>query len=127
MNLRRSLKSLRDKKGKKYLELITLYIPLDKQIFDVTNQLKKKSMDKLQTCKSKLTRTNVQGAIESLLSRLKYLDKVPENGIVYFTGGCGHWGQQNQHGKYRIDNSLRNQLIAYKYSLQFHLLPSRSS
>ena len=36
--------------------------------------------------KSKLTRTNVQGAIESLLSRLRYLDKVPENGIVYFTG-----------------------------------------
>ena len=36
--------------------------------------------------KSKLTQTNVHGALESLLAKLRYLNKVPENGIVYFTG-----------------------------------------
>jgi peptide chain release factor subunit 1 len=35
---------------------------------------------------SKLTRTKVQGALESLLAKLRDLNKVPENGIVYFTG-----------------------------------------
>ena len=81
---KKKLESLRDKKGRS-TELITLYIPLDKQIFDVTNQLKEEH-GQAANIKSKLTRTNVQGAIESLLSRLKYLDKVPGNGIVYFTG-----------------------------------------
>ena len=51
-------------------ELITLYIPPDKQIYDVTGQLK----DEYGQCaniKSKQTRTNVQSAISSILSRLK--------------------------------------------------------
>ncbi|MDD2440290.1 MAG: peptide chain release factor aRF-1, partial [Methanosarcinaceae archaeon] len=64
---------------------ISLYIPVDKQISDVTNQLKDEH-GQASNIKSKLTRTNVQGAIDSILSRLRYLDKVPENGIVYFTG-----------------------------------------
>ena len=81
---KKKLESLRDKRGRS-TELITLYIPLDKQIFDVTNQLKEEH-GQAANIKSKLTRTNVQGAIQSLLSKLKYLDKVPENGIVYFTG-----------------------------------------
>ncbi|HPS89957.1 MAG TPA: peptide chain release factor aRF-1, partial [Methanosarcina vacuolata] len=81
---KKKLESLRDKKGRS-TELISLYIPADKQIFDVTNQLKDEH-GQAANIKSKLTRTNVQGAIESLLSRLRYLNKVPENGIVYFTG-----------------------------------------
>ena len=64
---KKKLESLRDKKGRS-TELITLYIPLDKQIYDVTNQLKEEH-GQAANIKSKLTRTNVQGAIESLLSR----------------------------------------------------------
>lgn len=81
---KKKLEGLRDKRGRS-TELISIYIPPDKQIFDVTNQLKDEH-GQAANIKSKLTRTNVQGAIESLLSRLRYLDKVPENGIVYFTG-----------------------------------------
>ena len=47
-------------------ELITLYIPPDKQIYDVTAQLR----DEFGQCaniKSKQTRTNVQAAISSIL------------------------------------------------------------
>jgi peptide chain release factor subunit 1 len=81
---KKKLEGLRDKRGRG-TELISLYIPHDKQISDVTNQLKDEH-GQASNIKSKLTKTNVQGAIESLLSRLRYLDKVPENGIVYFTG-----------------------------------------
>ena len=81
---KKKLESLRDEKGRG-TELISLYIPSDKQISDVTNQLKEEH-GQAANIKSKLTKTNVQGAIESLLSRLRYLNKVPENGIVYFTG-----------------------------------------
>ena len=66
-------------------ELISLYIPPDKQIYDVTAQLR----DEFGPCsnlKSKQKRTNVQSAIYSLLSRLNYYSKQPETGIADFCG-----------------------------------------
>ena len=81
---KRKLEVLRKKKGRG-TELVSLYIPYDKQISDVTSQLRNEH-GQAANIKSKLTRTNVQGALESLLSRLRYLNKAPENGIVYFTG-----------------------------------------
>ncbi|MBP2029921.1 peptide chain release factor subunit 1 [Methanohalophilus levihalophilus] len=80
---KKKLESLRDKKGRG-TELISLYIPPDKQISDVTSQLREEH-SQASNIKSKVTKTNVQGAIDSLLSRLRY-GEVPENGIVYFTG-----------------------------------------
>ena len=63
---KRKLEILRTKKGRG-TELISLYIPYDKQISDITSQLKNEH-GQAANIKSKLTRTNVQGAIESLLS-----------------------------------------------------------
>ncbi len=80
---KKKLEGLRTKKGRG-TELISLYIPSDKQIFDVTSQLRDEH-SQASNIKSKITKTNVQGAIDSLLSRLRY-GEVPENGIVYFTG-----------------------------------------
>ncbi|MEA1984413.1 MAG: peptide chain release factor aRF-1 [Euryarchaeota archaeon] len=80
---KKKLEDLRIKKGRG-TELVSLYIPPDKQISDITSQLKIE-YGQASNIKSKLTRTNVQGAIDSLLSRLRYVE-VPENGIVYFTG-----------------------------------------
>jgi peptide chain release factor subunit 1 len=80
---KKKLESLRNKKGRG-TELISLYIPPDKQLSDVTSQLKTEH-SQASNIKSKVTKTNVQSAIDSLLSRLKYLE-IPENGIVYFTG-----------------------------------------
>ncbi|MCD4703818.1 MAG: peptide chain release factor aRF-1 [Methanosarcinaceae archaeon] len=80
---KKKLENLRTKKGRG-TELVSLYIPPDKQISDITSQLKIEH-GQASNIKSKLTKTNVQGAIDSLLSRLRYVD-VPENGIVYFTG-----------------------------------------
>lgn len=80
---KKKLEYLRNKKGRG-TELISLYIPPDKQLSDVTSQLKTEH-SQASNIKSKVTRTNVQSAIDSLLSRLKYLE-IPENGIVYFTG-----------------------------------------
>ena len=81
---KKKLESLKNKKGRG-TELISLYIPPDKQISDVTSQLKEEH-GQATNIKSKLTKTNVQGALDSLLSKLRYLHKVPDNGIVYFTG-----------------------------------------
>ena len=80
---KKKLEELRVKKGRG-TELISLYIPPTKQISDVTSQLKAEH-GQAANIKSKVTRDNVQGALESLLSRLRYVE-VPENGIVFFTG-----------------------------------------
>ena len=74
-------------------ELITIYIPPDKQIFDVTNQLK----DEYGQCaniKSKQTKTNVQSAISSILSRLKYYKRPPQHGLAIFCGTVKLYGDR---------------------------------
>jgi peptide chain release factor subunit 1 len=81
---KKKLETLRIKSGNDK-ELISLYIPSDKQISDVANNLREEH-GKASNIKSKLTRTNVQGTLEFLLAKLRHLSKVPEKGIVYFTG-----------------------------------------
>ncbi len=66
-------------------ELITLLVPPTKQIFDVTNYLRNEQ-GQSANIKSKTTRKNVSGAIESILSRLRNVKTPPENGIAFFVG-----------------------------------------
>src|SRR3990170_5944966 len=66
-------------------ELVTVYVPPDKQISDVANYLRGE-YSQSSNIKSQSTRKHVQGAIESILSRLKYFKQPPPNGVVFFTG-----------------------------------------
>ena len=81
---KKKLETLRSKSGRS-TELISLYIPSDKQISDVTNHLREEH-GQASNIESKLTSNNVQRALDSLLAKLRYLNKIPEKGIVYFTG-----------------------------------------
>ena len=81
---KKKLETLKSKSGRGP-EFIFLYIPHDKQISDVINHLREE-YGQASNINSKLTGTNVQGALESLLAKLRHLNKVPENGIAYFTG-----------------------------------------
>ena len=81
---KRQLEDMRRRTGRG-TELISLYIPPDKQVYDVVAQLKNEH-GQAANIKSKSTRTNVQSALESVLARLKYYPKPPENGFVIFCG-----------------------------------------
>ena len=81
---KRLLDGLRSKKGRG-TELISLYIPPDKQISDVTSQLREE-YGQASNIKSRVTRLSVQGSFESAMSRLKLIPKPPENGVVLFIG-----------------------------------------
>lgn len=81
---KRLLDGLRSKKGRG-TELISLYIPPDKQISDVTGQLREE-YGQASNIKSRVTRLSVQGSLESAMSRLKLIPKPPENGVVLFIG-----------------------------------------
>ncbi len=81
---RKLLEVLKGKKGF-HTELISLYIPHDRKISDVTNYLKNE-VSESQNIKSKLTRKNVLDGISILLGQLKNIKQVPENGLVLYSG-----------------------------------------
>ncbi|MEW5760650.1 MAG: peptide chain release factor aRF-1 [Candidatus Thermoplasmatota archaeon] len=66
-------------------ELITLYIPPQRQISDAANYLRNEYAQS-SNIKSATTRKNVMSAIDAILGRLKFLKKTPENGIAFFIG-----------------------------------------
>jgi len=81
---KRLISKLKEKKGF-HTELVSLYIPHDRKISDVTNHLKNE-ISESQNIKSKLTRKNVLDSISSLMGQLKNIKEVSENGLVMFSG-----------------------------------------
>lgn len=103
-------------------ELITLYIPPDKQIYDVTAQLR----DEFGQCsniKSKQTRTNVQSAISSILSRLKYYKRPPERGMAVFCGTIQLGGDKSELECQIVEPPEPVNLYMYRCSSTFELEP----
>jgi peptide chain release factor subunit 1 len=81
---KRLLDDLRKNTGRG-TELISLYIPPDKQISDVMSQLREE-YGQASNIKSRVTRLSVQGALESAMAKLKLIPKPPPNGVVIFIG-----------------------------------------
>ena len=66
-------------------ELISLYVPPNKQIYDVVQYLREEYSTS-SNIKSKSTRKNVLAAIESIMSRLRVFKAPPPTGLVFFVG-----------------------------------------
>ena len=118
---KKTLERLRQKEGSG-TELITIYIPPDKQIHDVTSQLR----DEFGQCsniKSKQTRSNVQSAISSILSRLKYYNKPPESGLAIFCGAVKIGGDRTDLECTIIEPPDIVPLYMYRCSSRFELEP----
>ncbi|MHA1455599.1 MAG: peptide chain release factor aRF-1, partial [Promethearchaeota archaeon] len=99
--VKRMLETLKSKKGF-HTELISLYIPHDRKLSDVTNYLKNE-VSESQNIKSKLTRKNVLDGISTLLGMLKNYREVPDNGIVMFAGAIP---QNNTPGTERMEKYI---------------------
>ena len=120
-------KQIVDDLGKKrgfHTELISLYIPPDKKISDVTNYLKNE-ISESQNIKSKLTRKNVLDSINSILGQLKNIKKVPENGLIIFSGAIP---QNNTPGTERNELTMveppdRVKTFRYHCASEFLLEP----
>jgi peptide chain release factor subunit 1 len=94
-------KLLRELKAKvgRGTELISLYIPPNKNVYDVIKYLRDE-YDQAGNIKDKLTRKNVQSAIESIIQRLKLYREIPSNGLVIF---CGAIPQGKDRGTEKIE------------------------
>ena len=84
LRLKLALEDLREMKGYG-TELVTVIIPPDRQISDARSLLQNEH-GQAANIKSKGTRKNVQGAIESAISSLSRFKNPGERGIALFTG-----------------------------------------
>ena len=66
-------------------ELVTLYIPSQRPIFDVIAQLRSEK-ETAANIKSDLTRIHVQDALSRIVEHLKLFKETPEHGLVIFCG-----------------------------------------
>lgn len=66
-------------------ELVTVYVPPRRPIFDVISQLRNEA-GTASNIKSDLTRNHVQDALSRTIEHLKLFKDTPENGLVIFCG-----------------------------------------
>ncbi len=88
--LRKIINTLANKEGS-HTELITIYVPPDKQISDALNLLRNE-YGTASNIKSNVTRKNVLDAIVKTQQKLKLFKDPGEKGIVIFTGALPQEG-----------------------------------
>jgi len=88
--LRKIINALANKEGS-HTELITIYVPPDKQISDALNLLRNE-YGTASNIKSNVTRKNVLDAIIKAQQKLKLFKDPGEKGIVIFTGALPQEG-----------------------------------
>lgn len=118
---KKKLEELEKLKGRG-TELITLYIPPDKNIADVANQLRNE-LSQASNIKSKQTRTNVMAGLEAILQRLKYFKKPPEHGMVIISGVVDLGGGRQKHITEIIEPPEPVPLYKYHCDSTFYLEP----
>jgi len=114
------LEELRKKSGRG-TELVSVYIPPDKQISDVTSHLRDEH-GQAMNIKSKITRTNVQSSLESLLAKLRYVS-VGENGLVIFCGAVDKGGDKTDIETFIVEPPAKIYSYIYHCDSSFFLEP----
>jgi len=118
---RRSLEEVRKLSGRG-TELISLYVPPSRQISDVANYLRSE-YSQSSNIKSASTRKNVQGAISSILSRLKNFKAPPENGLVFFVGHRSIGADQTDMVQFVLEPPEPVPTFIYRCDSQFFTQP----
>jgi peptide chain release factor subunit 1 len=120
-DLKRKIEELKSCKGK-HTELISLYVPPSKKIFDIVSYLKNE-LSQSQNIKSKTTKKNVLSAIESILSRLKQFKNPPENGVIFFVGHKSVGADQTEMVAFIIEPPLPITTFLYRCDSLFYVEP----
>lgn len=121
LDFKRKLEELASYKGRA-TELISLYVPPERQISDVAAYLRDE-YGQSSNIKSKSTRKNVTGAIESILSKLKYFSKPPENGVVFFVGHVAKGASQTQMVSFTLEPPDPLVTFLYRCDSLFYIEP----
>ncbi|MFW9831566.1 MAG: peptide chain release factor aRF-1 [Candidatus Thorarchaeota archaeon] len=122
--LKKIVDALATKKGL-HTELITLYIPPDRQMSDVVGTLRNE-YGTASNIKSKSTRKNVMDAIQTVMQRLKNIPKPPPHGLAVFAGAIpiGAPGSEKME-IYLIEPPEPVNVFIYRCAAEFWLDPLR--
>lgn len=118
---KRTIEELRKCRGQ-HTELISLYIPPNRQISDVVAYLRNE-YSQSSNIKSKTTRKNVMAAIESILAKLKYFKAPPPNGIVFFVGHKSAGADKTEMVSYILEPPEPINTYTYRCDSTFFLEP----
>lgn len=120
--LKRVLEALASKQGRG-TELISLYVPRDRQIHEVMANLKEE-YGTASNIKSRTTRKNVQDAIERVTQKLKLYKRPPDKGLVIFCGAIPQNGAGTEKMEtYVIEPPEPIDIYFYRCDNRFHLEP----
>jgi peptide chain release factor subunit 1 len=118
--LKRAMDRLAAKEGRG-TELVSLYVPPGRQISEVVAMLKQEQ-GTAANIKSDTTRKNVQDAIVKVTQRLKLFKKVPEKGLVIFSGAIPQNGPGSERMEtYTIVPPEPIQVYLYRCDSKFHI------
>jgi peptide chain release factor subunit 1 len=120
-DLKRQLEELKKCRGK-HTELISLYVPPSKQIFDAIAYLRNE-YSQSQNIKSKTTMKNVLSAIESIMSRLKTFKQPPPNGLAMFVGHKSIGADKTDMVAYVIEPPMSVITFLYRCDSEFYIEP----
>ncbi len=120
--LKRMLESLASKEGRG-TELITLYVPPDRQIHEAISNLREER-ETASNIKSKTTRKNVQDAIEKVIQKLKLFKKPPSTGLAIFCGAIPQNGPGSEKMElYSVMPIEPINIYFYRCDSRFHIEP----
>jgi peptide chain release factor subunit 1 len=120
--LKRTLETLASKEGRG-TELISLYVPPDRRIHEVMNNLREE-YGTASNIKSRVTRKNVQEAIEKVQQRLKLFKTPPPHGLVIFCGAIPYGAPGNEKMEiYTLEPPEPINVYFYRCDSVFHLEP----
>ena len=119
---KKTLKELSNKRGRG-TELVSVYIPPNKQLSDVGKQMRDE-LGQSSNIKSKQTKKNVQSAIEVILQTIRLYKQPPENGLVLFVGMIPKGGPGTEKmEKYVLEPPEPVVTYWYKCNNEFFLEP----
>jgi peptide chain release factor subunit 1 len=103
-------------------ELVSLYVPPERQVSDVANYVRGEHAQS-SNIKSASTRKHVTGALESILSRLRYYRQPPSNGLVMFVGHKQIGADQTEMVQYVLEPPEPVPTFIYRCDSQFFTQP----
>jgi peptide chain release factor subunit 1 len=120
--IKRTLDLLSSKEGRG-TELISLYVPPNKKIHEVMNNLRQE-YGTASNIKSRSTRKNVQDSIERVSQRLKLFREPPANGLVIFCGAIPQNGPGSERMEiYVLEPPEPIHVYFYRCDNRFHIEP----
>ena len=118
---RRALEEIEKAQGRG-TELVSVYIPPNRPVFDVTNYLRGE-ISQSSNIKSASTRKHVQQAIESCISRIKGYRMPPPNGLVVFAGHKQIGADQTEMVAFVLEPPESVQSFLYRCDSKFYTDP----